>query len=436
MASQQGPAKVWATANFNKTEVMVGEPLVVTITVYTSTWFTKPPIFEEIQVKGALMTRLEQRNSARSVTIGRKIYPAIEQKFVVYPNAIGKNTLPPFKITISSPREGDYKGQERVVYTKERSFEVLPPPEEAEQSKWLAAYKVSLTEVWNRTFDSLKVGDLLERRIIIKASGALAAAIPPVDISNIDFGTIYPKPPSLINYQNRASFTGTRTEILSYLVEKDGSFKIPEVSIPWYNLNTKKMEYETIDSINISIAPNKDMAFILTRQKELQEALASEQEEVLPEEEGFQLFGLNWWQLTLVGLSILALIKLLFEGIKRLKLINDIKREKKRNSEEHYLDLLRNSFQKGEKHEVIKNLFFWYDRFRENRLGPEFGDFVKASQNQKFEEEIEDLSEETYKGSDEGKLPSDLYASIKKGRESITKEASIRKQKEWYKINP
>ena len=67
--AQKKPAKIWATASFNKNNVMVGEPLVVTITVYTSTWFTKPPVFEEIQIKGALLVRLEQRSGAKTVTI-------------------------------------------------------------------------------------------------------------------------------------------------------------------------------------------------------------------------------------------------------------------------------------------------------------------------------------------------------------------------------
>ena len=70
---------------------MVGEPLVVTITVYTSTWFTSPPVFGEIQVPKALMARLEQRTGSLRKTIGKKTYPAIEQKFVVYPIQIGEN---------------------------------------------------------------------------------------------------------------------------------------------------------------------------------------------------------------------------------------------------------------------------------------------------------------------------------------------------------
>lgn len=440
LAAQKSPAKIWATASFNKKEVMVGEPLVVTVTVYTSTWFTKPPVFEEIQVKGALMTRLEQRNSARTVTIGRKQYPAIEQKFVVYPNAIGKNTLPPFKVTITSPPEGDYKGKERTIYTKEQSFEVLAPPEGVDSSIWLASYKVSLSDVWDRPLDRLKAGDLLERRISIKASGALAAAIPPLPIPKVDFGTIYPKTPSLSNYQNRASFSGTRTEIYNYLLEKDGSYELPEIIVPWYNLKLKKIEYEKLPAIKIEVASNEDLAFILTRQKELQEALAKEQEQKVETPEEFRLFGLNWWQLILILLSVISLLKLFIEGINRIKILNRNRQEKKLLSEKYYLELLENACEKGDVNGVITQLFHWYDHYRENRFGPEFHSFIKESENETFEQEINHMAERVYSNDSadlsEVRLTPDFINSIKKTRQKNMNKEDIGTKGQWSNINP
>ena len=139
---------------------MLGEPLVVTITVYTSTWFTEPPIFEEIQVKGALMAKLEARNSATSVTIGRTQYPAIRQKFVVYPNVLGENVLPSFNVTTTCPPEGDYKGRKRTVATKGRTFNVLPPPDNVDTANWLAAYDLTIRESWSRPLENFLTGDV------------------------------------------------------------------------------------------------------------------------------------------------------------------------------------------------------------------------------------------------------------------------------------
>lgn len=213
----------------------------VTVTVYTSTWFTKAPIFEEKQVKDAIMVELEKRSNATSITIGRKQYPAIKQQFVVYPNHIGKNKLPSFKVTLISPPEGDYKGRERIVRTKTREFTVIPPPEGTDTKNWIAAYNVKLTDSWNTPLKDLKAGDVLERCITVNASSALSATIPPLIIDSVNFGSIYFKTPLLNNRQNTNSFSGTRVEIINYLIESDGDFTIPEVNFNWFNLSTKTL---------------------------------------------------------------------------------------------------------------------------------------------------------------------------------------------------
>ena len=94
LSAQNRPANIWASVQFNKSSVVVGEPLLVTITVYTSTWFTSPPEFSEIQVPEAMMVDYQQRTGAVRKTIGNKSYPAIEKKYVVYPFRTGENSLP------------------------------------------------------------------------------------------------------------------------------------------------------------------------------------------------------------------------------------------------------------------------------------------------------------------------------------------------------
>ena len=73
--AQTNPANIWATVQFSKQQVVAGEPLVVTFTVYTSTWFTSPPQFDEIQVPEAIMVEYEQRSGALRRTVGKKSYP-------------------------------------------------------------------------------------------------------------------------------------------------------------------------------------------------------------------------------------------------------------------------------------------------------------------------------------------------------------------------
>ena len=433
--AQKKPAKIWASARFNKKTVMVGEPLVVTITVYTSTWFTEPPVFSEIQIPGSLMIRLENRVGAKTVTIGRKQYPAIEQVFVVYPTAVGKNILPPFTVTTHCPPEGDFKGIERIITTTERSFEVLAPPEGIDTSKWLSAYNVTLSDTWDRPLSNLKAGDVLERRVAIRATGAVAALIPPLDLIEIDFGSTYPKTPILGNLQNASSFTGSRTEIITYLIEKPGEHTFPQINMEWFNLKEKKIASKQIKPIAIEVADNPDLEFILSRQKALQEELAKEEEPEIIEKKPFEFMGMNWWQLVLVILGIISVLNLLVRGIKKLKVHLEVKKKQQLTSEKRYFELFQEACKTKETKSIIRQLFFWYDRFRGKNYNPEFKDFVKKSENYNFFEQVNTFEKEVYKNDNLNTLVIFCKAITEARKHSKERKKSAEKES-WKDLNP
>lgn len=437
--AQKKPARVWVTTKFNKKTVMVGEPLVVTVTAYTSTWFTDPPVFEEIQVKGAIMVRLQERTGATTVNIGRKQYPAIKQKFVVYPNIIGKNILPSFEVKISCPPEGDYKGVERIIRTKEQSFTVEGPPDGMDPSNWLGAYNVTLSEVWDRPLTNLKAGDLLERRITIRAQGALAAAIPAVQIATPDFGSVYPRQPILGNRQNSSSFSGTRTEIISYLLEKDGNYTIPEIVLKWFDFKTKDLKTLVLDSIPVEIAPNPDLAFILSRQKALQEELAKELPPEVIEEEPFEYMGLNWWQWLLVVLAGISGIAFLIRLLKNIRISQEERKRQHLLSEEHYFQLFKKACEQGELNDIIRQFHQWYDRFRTGRFGPESKVFFRSSEDESLASIASEISELAYNKEKTG-LPfnrgNEVFILVAKARKKVMRSKMESDAEAWLDLNP
>lgn len=437
--AQKKAASIWATVSFNKKTVMVGEPMVVTVSVYTSTWFTEPPVFSEIQVKGALMARLQDRTGAKMVSIGKKQYPVISKRYVIYPNIIGENVLPSFDVKVMSPPEGDFKGRERNISTKESKFNVLPPPEGLDISKWLSAYDLSISESWDRPLTNLKAGDILERRIVIKAVGALAAAIPPVEIEDMNFGSTYPKTPLLINRQNANSFTGSRTDIITYLIEKDGTFTIPEISVSWYHLRNQKIQTKSIASQELIVAPNPDLEFILSRQKALQDELAKEEIIEITKKEPFEFMGLNWWQLTIAVLTLISILRLVYFGFRKLQFQRSINRKQKLLSEEHFYLLFKEACKSENKRDTLRQLLFWYDRFRTNKYGPEFKDFVLKSGTKDLTEYLTSIEKEMFLDDQiDGAINSkeEFLKEITNARQRSNKEKKSKDSSIWLDLNP
>jgi len=399
LPGQTKAANIWASVQFNRSSVVVGEALMVTITVYTSTWFTSAPEFGEIQVPEAMMVEYQQRTGALSKTIGRRSYPAIEKKYVVYPFRVGENSLPALNIVTESPPEGDYKARRRVIKSPERTFTVLPPPEGTEIENWLTAYDVELTESWDKSLEGLKQGDVLERQISITARGSLAALIPPLELHQGDFGTVYSKTPVLDNIQNQNSFTGTRTETWTYLMESEGSYAIPGIEVVWFDPGTGTRKRAGIDAREISIAVNPDMDFLLSMQDSLQ-ALLETGDEV--NREAFEWRGLNWWQLAGAILICILLIYILFKASLRIRSLVKEKRELDSQSEKSYLEILLKSGREGEPAAVMQALINWFDLHRVGRYGPEFEHFICAAGDAELKKSFLQLERILYAGDDRG----------------------------------
>jgi len=413
--SETRAANIWASVQFNKRTVVVGEPLLVTITVYTSTWFTTSPEFSEIQVPEAMMVDYQQRTGSIRKTIGNKTYPAIEKKFVVYPFRVGENSLPALTIVVESPPEGDYKGKRRVILSPERTFTVLAPPDGIHIENWLTAFNVSLNERWDKPLDQLKQGDVLNRQITIRANGALAALIPPLGLSHGSFGNVYSKAAGLSNVQNETSFTGTRTENWTYLMEKEGNHSIPGIEISWYDPASGNLAIEKIEEREITIVENPNLEFLLTMQDSLQAMLESGQEAL--ESESFEWMGLNWWLLTVLVLTVLVLIYILIRIALRMASSAKEKRIRSLESEEWYFEKLMKAKAEGPE-AMMRALVSWYDRFRDERYGPELKDFACASGDSELGLALVQLQGIVYGGADptgwNGKAFTDKIKELRK----------------------
>jgi len=397
--AQNRPANIWASVQFNKQRVVVGEPLLVTISVYTSTWFTAPPEFGEVQVPEAMMVEYQQRTGSMRKTIGDRSYPAVEKKYVVYPFRPGENSLPALSIQVESPPEGDYKGKKSVIRSPERSFTVLPPPEGVATDKWLTAYQLHLSEQWDRPLEQLKQGDVLERQISIRTEGALAALIPPVEPDTGSFGKVYPRSPRLSNVQNQASFTGTRTERWTYLLENEGSHRIPGIELSWYDPGSGQIKQAVLDEKVITVAANPNLEFLFSMQDSLQAMLLSV--ENLNGKEPFRWMGLNWWQWLVALPSAGILIYFLLLILRRLRASIRQNRIQSMESEEWYFEKLRKVAYR-EPADLMRALISWYDRYRQDRYGPELEEFVCASGDPELKQALEQLEEMVYGGEQKG----------------------------------
>jgi hypothetical protein len=347
----------FATARLNTTEVYPEQPIKVTITVLTETWFTQPLDFEPVTVSNAFVIPFKRTQSGIH-HINNKQYAGLEFFFLIYPYASGIYEFPEVRVNVETPPVGGYKGQKVTVNTKPREFKVLDIPEDYEGNQWFIAKNVRISERWSKPLEEVKVGDVFERSITVSAAGTLPSFIPELELEETDFATIYPQEPELNDNRTRHDVNGVRIEKNLYLFEKEGSYEIPSVRVEWWNPYARRMYFKQLEAINITVKPNPDLGMLLSVKDSLN---ATESTLESGSDEGPTLwFGLLWWEFVLVGTGILILILLFFRAVTHLIKWILKKRHDYLLSERYFLGKIDRHKEAKEK---INAVYAWLDRF-------------------------------------------------------------------------
>ena len=119
---------------------------------------------------------------------------------------------------------------------------------------WLPVSNLTLEESWSTDLNSLKVGDSLVRTVTMTADGLDGAVLPPFSPTEIEGLNLYPDPAEIERTFVEGAIVGTRIEVTSMVPVDSGNIVIPEISIPWWNIDTDQIEATVIPATSLVIA--------------------------------------------------------------------------------------------------------------------------------------------------------------------------------------
>ncbi len=349
---------IWADVSLNQSAVYVGEPVGVSVKVYTSTWFTSGLDLGNIKVQGAFSVYF--RPVSISFQKDGKTYAGVEQIYNVFPYETGDVTFPVLEIEVESPAPGDFKGIKHTVKTTEKTIRVKPAPTAFASAEWLVANGLSVTDRWNGDPKQVKVGDVLQRQISRTAYGTVSELIPPIVWDSLPGVSEYPSRSVVSNNKDKTSISASRTETMRYLFEKEGEIIIPEMVFTWYNPRHKKLYKRTLKEVTVQVAPNPDLDVLAS----VRDSLAREQEEIVKEqaaEEPKTILGMSLKRFALLMGVCLAGISLLIVVIRKVLAIYHKNHQAYLNSERYYWKLFRHEYSKGSGSSTMRSLYRWLD---------------------------------------------------------------------------
>lgn len=260
--AQTAPKNVDNTPSiFIKADLSPPSPYVQAEAIYTLRLFYNKQIVNPQMgipsVDGANFIRIGD-NRIYQKTINNRSYQVIEMKYAVFPEKEGI-------LTIKGP---EFSGD--VVLNDNRSFliggtkpiqaqgntimiNVKPIPVTAQNTWWLPADDVQISEKWSADLNNLRAGVPVTRTITLAAKGTTATQLPTMISTDVPGFQVYPDKPTLTSSSDGETVFGTRIEKAAYIPSESGSVNIPAIKISWWNTRTNTLESAILPAKTLTI---------------------------------------------------------------------------------------------------------------------------------------------------------------------------------------
>lgn len=257
--SNQGNEELFLELEANKESIYVQEQLLFAIRLYYTINGIRNPQFTELEIPDTVIQLIGSPNQYEKLIDGVR-YGVYEKRYVIFPQRSGALEIPDilFRGEVTDGSSNfvfrNLNTRRVTAFTEGVSIEVLERPEIARDSDfWLPLRQLSLEENWEGPVDDLNIGDTLVRTISMRAEGLDGAVLPPLNELAVERGNVYPEPSEIERMFVDGSIVGTRVERSSIVATEAGALEIPEVVIPWWNVDTDQQEFARIPATILEV---------------------------------------------------------------------------------------------------------------------------------------------------------------------------------------
>lgn len=258
---QQGdnaPARdYYVSTAVNNDRVYLQQQLLYTVKLYLSSQIERGSL-QAPELENAQIQQLGDDKQYTELVNGRR-YQVVERNFAVLPQQSGNFTIrgPVFSGEVVAPNTNQRFGFFNRTQSIDRvgpevDIEVKPIPASIDYH-WLPSEFVQLDEQWQS--ETFTVGEPVTRTLTLTAVGVVEEQLPEIEqIYPPDF-KLYPDQASSASAEKNDQLVVQRTESVAMIPTKAGSYIIPKVEVPWFNVATGKTEYATLPSRTVNVLP-------------------------------------------------------------------------------------------------------------------------------------------------------------------------------------
>ncbi|MCE2572553.1 BatD family protein [Motilimonas eburnea] len=260
-ANHQQADDVWMESSVSHNQVYVGQQLIYTVDLYIGAMLENANL-QAPSLTGAQVVQLGSDEKQMVVKNGVK-YQKITRKFAITPKQAGDVTITGARLTGELYKTVATNGfrsrtvrQVVDINSGDVTLKVKAKPSEIKDKDWLVSSEVLLSEQLQDDAVNLTVGQPITRTFTLIATNTGEQALPKIAFNYPASVRIYPDKDEVSSFIHQGTAFAQRISSHAIIAEQAGELVLPEVSVPWWNSETDKLEYAIVPARTIQVLPN------------------------------------------------------------------------------------------------------------------------------------------------------------------------------------
>ena len=193
-----------------------------------------------------------------------------------------------FSINIPS-----FMGMEAPIslVAKGEKIRVLPAPKEYGSKWWLPAEDVKISANFLDLPQKITQGSTLTRQINLTVEGLSDSQLPELELSSNEDIRQYPEKPAGKTVVSDGKMVAHQKTLETIIVQKSGEIVLPEVKVPWYDVNTGEIKTAVLKEEKIKVLPSFKATAKPLAEKVQNTTLNKQDKE--PKKEGFSILEMS-----------------------------------------------------------------------------------------------------------------------------------------------
>ena len=317
-ATADQPREFYVTANIDNQKIYLQQQILYTVKIHLSRDIVRGQLTQP-ELSGAIIEQIGEDQDYQEIIDGVR-YRIIERKYAIIPQSSGTFTItgPIFEAEVETNSRRSFAnfGRRETIARRAPNIDinVLPIPDSYSDT-WLPSELVELTEQWQGNIEPLTVGEPVTRTITLTALGLTKEQLPTLSLPYHPSFKVYPEQPTLATAEHNNKLIAQGVFNSAIIPEEAGSFVMPEVRIPWFNVNTGQTEVAVLPARSIKVIA-KPAGTSATLQNQVSEVPLSPLSPLSPISPNTQrsgeiaasIWSLNWLHYALIASNVFSLL--------------------------------------------------------------------------------------------------------------------------------